>query len=134
MSYIIEEGPKFDFKEYSRGIMNCYFKRRFKKEMEQVDDTASTKELQPILTFPNVGNNDRERPDIQEDELEYLERIVAQLRQGHKTGRRVTACEHRDRKHYARGMCKNCYNTKGRPQRATLCPHTDRLNYAKNRC
>ena len=44
----------------------------------------------------------------------------------------IIVCTHLDRKHYARGMCLNCY-LKSR-QKATGCTHPDRPKYAKNMC
>jgi hypothetical protein len=46
----------------------------------------------------------------------------------------VTACEHTDRKHYAKNMCNNCYHIFGRGKTAWACPHQDRKLYAKGKC
>ncbi|CAI2359169.1 unnamed protein product [Moneuplotes crassus] len=46
----------------------------------------------------------------------------------------VFKCPHKDRKHYAKNMCNNCYHKLGRNKKATACPHTDRQNYAKGKC
>jgi len=46
----------------------------------------------------------------------------------------VFRCPHKDRKHYAKNMCNNCYHKQGRNKKATVCPHTDRQNYAKGKC
>eukprot|EP00742_Colponemidia_sp_Colp-10_P001222 GILJ01001315.1.p1 GENE.GILJ01001315.1~~GILJ01001315.1.p1 ORF type:complete len:842 (+),score=144.64 GILJ01001315.1:194-2719(+) len=48
--------------------------------------------------------------------------------------REITNCPHKDRKHYAKGMCNNCYHRSGRQKPAWLCPHTDRLHYARGKC
>ena len=51
-----------------------------------------------------------------------------------KKGKSNTACPHKDRKHYAKGMCNNCYHKKGRKKLANNCPHKDRPLYAKGKC
>jgi hypothetical protein len=45
-----------------------------------------------------------------------------------------TACQHFDRKHYAKNMCNNCYHREGRFTTASSCPHKDRKLYAKGKC
>ncbi|CAG9327883.1 unnamed protein product [Blepharisma stoltei] len=45
-----------------------------------------------------------------------------------------TACPHKNRKHYAKNMCNNCYHRLGRVKAAWACPHTDRRHYAKGKC
>ena len=51
-----------------------------------------------------------------------------------KTRSGITKCKHTNRKFYARGMCKACYNYHGRQKMATACPHTDKLMYARGLC
>lgn len=46
----------------------------------------------------------------------------------------ITACQHTDRPHYSKGMCKACYNYRGRQTMATACEHTDRIAYAFGFC
>jgi len=37
--------------------------------------------------------------------------------------KKVTACEHREKEHYAKGFCKNCYLKYGRTKKPWLCQH-----------
>ena len=37
-------------------------------------------------------------------------------------------------RHYAKNMCHNCYNRKGKSRLATSCPHTDRPHYSGGMC
>jgi len=46
----------------------------------------------------------------------------------------VTECEHKDRKHYAKGLCSSCYHKGGRTKKAWNCEHKDRIHYAKGCC
>lgn len=43
-------------------------------------------------------------------------------------------CPHKERKHYAKNMCINCYHRRGRTKKAWACPHNDRLHYSKGLC
>jgi hypothetical protein len=45
-----------------------------------------------------------------------------------------TDCPHKDRKHYAKNMCNNCYHKNGRDRTAWACEHSDRKLYAKGKC
>ena len=49
-------------------------------------------------------------------------------------GRKITNCHHKDRKHYAKGMCNYCYHKYGRSNKASACLHTDKVVYAKGLC
>ena len=52
-----------------------------------------------------------------------------------KHRKKITKCEHTHLEYYAKGMCKNCYHSKGkRSKKATKCKHTDRSHYAKGLC
>lgn len=52
-----------------------------------------------------------------------------------KHRKKITKCEHKHLEYYAKGMCKNCYHSKGkRSKKATKCEHTDRDHYAKGLC
>lgn len=46
-------------------------------------------------------------------------------------------CIHKDRKHFAKGLCKYCYAIKIRKssrKKATLCQHTDKPHYSSGLC
>jgi hypothetical protein len=48
--------------------------------------------------------------------------------------RAVTNCEHKDARHYAKGMCNHCYHRYGRSRVPTLCQHYNMSYYAKGYC
>ena len=51
-----------------------------------------------------------------------------------RKAQKITACPHKDRKHYAKHMCNNCYHKLGRARYAWACPHPERKFYAKGQC
>lgn len=46
----------------------------------------------------------------------------------------VTACPHKESKHYAKNMCYNCYHREGRAKKAWACEHHNRSHYAHGMC
>ena len=46
--------------------------------------------------------------------------------------KKVTQCEHTDRKHYAKGLCNNCYHKHGRKKAPWNCKH--KVMYASGMC
>lgn len=56
------------------------------------------------------------------------------LEEPKKKCKKVTACPHSARKHYAKNMCNNCYHRLGRDKTAWDCEHSDRKHYAKGKC
>mmetsp|Transcript_3481 Transcript_3481/g.3227 ORF Transcript_3481/g.3227 Transcript_3481/m.3227 type:complete len:137 (+) Transcript_3481:39-449(+) len=48
--------------------------------------------------------------------------------------KRITACPHVNKRHYAKNMCNNCYHRVGRQKKAWACPHEERQLYAKGMC
>lgn len=46
----------------------------------------------------------------------------------------ITNCHHTGAKHYAKGMCDQCYHLHGRNKRADRCEHTDKCSYARGMC
>ena len=43
-------------------------------------------------------------------------------------------CPHKYAIHYAKGMCSNCYHSKGRIKKPWNCPHTNKTHYALGLC
>ena len=52
----------------------------------------------------------------------------------HRQVKKITACPHTNRKHYAKNMCNDCYHRQGRKRMAWACEHSDRPMYAKGKC
>jgi hypothetical protein len=53
---------------------------------------------------------------------------------GPRSSKQITNCEHKTAKHYAKGMCSNCYHIKGRGKRAWKCEHKEKQHYALGIC
>jgi len=46
--------------------------------------------------------------------------------------KRINACEHKDKPHYAKNLCYNCYHRRGRNVKPWNCPHA--RMYAQGMC
>ena len=44
------------------------------------------------------------------------------------------ACPHKNAPHYAKGMCSNCYHSRGRKKKPWNCPHSNKFHYALGLC
>ena len=44
------------------------------------------------------------------------------------------ACPHHNAPHYAKGMCSNCYHSRGRKKKPWKCPHLNKFHYAHGLC
>jgi hypothetical protein len=75
----------------------------------------------------NVDKNS-EAGTLNSDKKELSDNVNSRKRMN------VFKCPHKDRKHYAKNMCNNCYHKQGRNKKATHCPHEERQNYAKGKC
>ena len=51
-----------------------------------------------------------------------------------RTIRLCTECPHKMSQHYAKGMCSNCYHSKGRIKKPWKCPHINKTHYALGVC
>lgn len=77
-------------------------------------------------------------PNIFDEKFQAPKAVIPQLENLDLEANRVTkvnsACPHKDKKHYAKNMCNNCYHRQGRVKAAWACPHTNRRHYAKGKC
>lgn len=48
--------------------------------------------------------------------------------------RQITDCPHKDREHYAKNMCHNCYHRRGKSKMAHGCGHPHKQHYSQGMC
>ena len=94
---------------------------------------AETLPAKPPQEVESMSTSAKEEEKIEEEEKRE-ERLLEPEEEEGRQIRKVTACPHFLRQHYAKGMCKLCYAKRGREKRAWKCPHTDKPLYAKGRC
>lgn len=109
----------------------------------------NTQPMSPLGASPKytsllkeVSTEDREffaggKFDVQNTESCAVPPGYVKIQQNKSASRRtkvVTKCPHKERKHYAKGLCSTCYHKKGRTKLAWRCPHIDQVHYAKGCC
>ena len=122
------ENFDFNFKLYKSLIIHDYKKRAIQKQRPQTIEQFAINRL----TF-------KERPadssalvmtkDFDHGKAQNSEKNKVRNKKRHFQG-----CSHLERKHYAKGMCKDCYGKIGRQKLAIQCAHTDKKNYALGMC
>lgn len=85
---------------------------------------------------PDVSTGDKSNGSDKHSEVVSQNSDKKQLSDAANIRKRMNVfrCPHKDRKHYAKNMCNNCYHKQGRNKKATKCPHKERQNYAKGKC
>lgn len=86
----------------------------------------------PLKKEPFIEDKSSENDKISEEISQFSEKNLKDSNLRKRMN--VFRCPHKDRKHYAKNMCNNCYHKQGRNKKATKCPHRDRQNYAKGKC
>lgn len=56
------------------------------------------------------------------------------LNQKRKRNQSIINCPHFSEKHYAKGMCSNCYHKSGRVTKPWMCDHLEKFHYARGYC
>ncbi|CAG9324869.1 unnamed protein product [Blepharisma stoltei] len=103
----------------------------FSSMFSLINPKSSSNNPPTSLSLPPITNLFDEIPE----EASTLTHIpVLKIKKRRKKTQRITACQHINKKHYARGMCNSCYHRYGRDTYAWLCEHTDRKLYAKGMC
>lgn len=67
----------------------------------------------------------------QEDSFAVMELLTQKTKRNQKY---CNACPHHNAPHYAKGMCSNCYHSKGRKKKPWRCPHLNKFHYAHGLC
>lgn len=74
---------------------------------------------------------------IPPNELEYNQgkmKLEHKNQTKSKRQRMEIHCPHKDKPHYAKGMCNNCYHSRGRSKLSWKCSHKTKAHYAKGLC
>ena len=115
-----QERPQlfFDFTVYSQQITQNLLKReakQFEKELRTQEDTLESNDQKLRSTISDCKKI----------------KIVKKMRKRKSTAIR---CVHTDRKHHAKGLCKQCYGRQGITTLATACEHTTKFAHARDMC
>ena len=83
-----------------------------------------------LLTQNQKFENEKK---IKNEEVENNNNILLGKKK-RRSGRLCTECPHKFSPHYAKGMCSNCYHSKGRSKKPWKCSHVNKAHYALGLC
>ncbi len=71
---------------------------------------------------------------INNEEDEKTNNSLLLCKKKKRNGRLCTECPHKFTPHYSKGMCSNCYHSKGRSKKPWKCSHINKSHYALGLC
>jgi len=96
---------------------------------------SKEKNLNSDLNLKNEESNKNEsyssESEKQEDDYAMVELLTQKTKRNQKY---CYACPHHNALHYAKGMCSNCYHSRGRKKKPWKCPHLNKFHYAHGLC
>ena len=125
---------KFDFCVYAQKIRERYNIPFIKTQICQIE--VATQECTAIISMRSNEETQNINIDGPEAKIASVSQPSKKVDQAEKRRPRstITKCSHGHRKHYAKGLCRQCYHIFGRKNLATGCKHTSDINYARNLC
>ena len=81
----------------------------------------------------NINSEKTEKSDElnKEENFNIMELLTQKTKRNQKY---CDACPHHNAPHYAKGMCSNCYHSRGRQKKPWNCPHSNKFHYALGLC
>jgi hypothetical protein len=92
---------------------------------------SNTKKLTPQKDNSNKNESFSSESEKQGDSYTMMELLTQKTKRNQKY---CNACPHHNAPHYAKGMCSNCYHSRGRKKKPWNCPHTNKFHYALGLC
>jgi len=96
-------------------------------QLENKSDELSKSRSRSINSKSDIDDDSKDE-EKDEDIVQRAENFL------NRKQRKVFKCPHKNKKHYAKNMCINCYHRRGRTKKAWDCPHKDKLHYSKGLC
>ena len=81
-----------------------------------------------------ASSEDDIKKTLEESEHEEQLESVHESHQAERSRKKIILCPHKDKKHYAKGMCHNCYHRKGKTKKAFACGHPHKSHYSAGMC
>ena len=92
-----------------------------------------------MINHSNQSDASEYKPSLSEDvkptgkfSPDQHESVVEQ--ETERQRKKIMLCSHKDKKHYAKGMCHNCYHRKGKTKKAYACGHPHKAHYSAGMC
>ena len=95
------------------------------------DYNAKKSSPTPIKEIKIKNDSVSSESEKQQDSINVMELLTQKTKRNQKF---CYDCPHHNSPHYAKGMCSNCYHSKGRKKKPWKCPHTNKFHYAHGLC
>ena len=81
----------------------------------------------------NINSEKTEKSEElgKDENINIMELLTQKTKRNQKY---CNACPHHNAPHYAKGMCSNCYHSRGRQKKPWNCPHSNKFHYALGLC
>jgi len=92
--------------------------------------------LSQLLKSKKIEKNEEKKNEKEEKKNEEVENDnnILLNKKKKRNGKLCTNCPHKFSPHYAKGMCSNCYHSKGRSKKPWNCSHINKPHYALGLC
>lgn len=103
-------------------------------QINQVNQINQINEFNQINQKKEISNRNESissDSEKQGDSYAVMELLTQKTKRNQKC---CNACPHRNAPHYAKGMCSNCYHSRGRKKKPWKCPHLNKFHYAHGLC
>ena len=97
----------------------------YNNQINQINQINQKKEIS------NKNESISSDSEKQGDSYAVMELLTQKTKRNQKY---CNACPHRNAPHYAKGMCSNCYHSRGRKKKPWKCPHLNKFHYAHGLC
>ena len=112
--------PKHRFNQLQIPEISCSSNNHLKKKKDSIDkESTSSNSSEKEVNETNVNNANNN--NILGKKKKRITKIC-------------TDCPHKFAVHYAKGMCSNCYHSRGRSKKPWNCAHVNKTHYALGLC
>jgi hypothetical protein len=98
------------------------------KDKDSTSSNSSKKEVNVNESNSNSSNSN----NINNNTVNSLKTLLGKKKK--RITKMCTDCPHKFAVHYAKGMCSNCYHSRGRSKKPWNCPHVNKTHYALGLC
>ena len=108
--------------EISNSNNNNIKKKKLSIDKDSTSSNSSEKEINESNSNNNNNNNT----------VNNIKTLLGKKKK--RITKMCTDCPHKFAVHYAKGMCSNCYHSRGRSKKPWNCPHVNKTHYALGLC
>ena len=112
-------------------LLNAISDLKSKNSNTNIDLNIDNSQINTKKEISNKNESNSSDSEKQGDSYAVMELLTQKTKRNQKY---CNACPHRNAPHYAKGMCSNCYHSRGRKKKPWKCPHLNKFHYAHGLC